>query len=385
MLSLQVNSDTLADFGAESDEHERVNIPSNRDRDAFPHSLHDLYSSHRDVRFEKAAAERKERLKKLREDEGKDRRLSALDAQLGMGRSVPKRTVPKNENDPLSQNEDLDPLLRSRPNVAALMERRKSKLSPAPKDKMKSWEEKKDPFADAKRRLLEKYMNPDPGFPGDELPVDDAAKLSEKQPGAVAVVEGEEAGQLGAKARIEQAKVRRGLPKTGETAPDQPREVRELDKYERRTEDEMNGGEARDRNFALREMRKKAWKESEGGGEGDANRRRETNAINLSKKRSLNWKKNEPEVAVAANREPSVAVAPSWIKHLSPNPNLGSLDVEAYLGPQRMLQGQGDPMKKFQFNQVASDSTPPDRHLKDVRDPRYTHTHTRTHTHTLYM
>lgn len=357
-----VYSNTLADFGAESNEHERVNIPSSRD--SPPKSLHDLYSSHRDVRFEKAAAERKELLKKLREED-KDRRLSALDAQLGMGRNIPRRTVPKNENDPLSQSESLDPLLRNRPNVepksrAALMEQRKSKIFPAAKDKLKSWEEKKDPFADAKRRLLEKYMNPDPGVPGDELLVDDAAMLSEEQ---LEVVMGEEVERLSAKARLEQAKVRRGVPKMEE---EQLREVRELDKYERRTEDEVKRGGARDRYL---EMRKKALKEEEagGGGGGDVNRRRDSNAINLSKKRTIKWK-SQSAAAVTASKQPSVAVPPSWIKHLSPNPSLGSLDVEAYLGPQRMLQGQGDPMKRFQFNQVSSDAMPPDRHLKDIRD-----------------
>lgn len=49
---------------------------------------------------------------------------------------------------------------------------------------------------------------------------------------------------------------------------------------------------------------------------------------------------------------------------------LGSFDTEAYLGPQRMLKGtDGDNMKRFQFNQVASDATPPDRHLRDYRHP----------------
>ena len=51
-------------------------------------------------------------------------------------------------------------------------------------------------------------------------------------------------------------------------------------------------------------------------------------------------------------------------------PNLDSFDVEAYLAPQRLLKGQGDSMKRFQFNQVASDATPPDRSLRDVRLPR---------------
>jgi hypothetical protein len=50
-------------------------------------------------------------------------------------------------------------------------------------------------------------------------------------------------------------------------------------------------------------------------------------------------------------------------------PALGEFDMESYLGAQRMREGEGDPMKNFQFNQVASDSTPPDRVLKDVRSP----------------
>lgn len=49
-------------------------------------------------------------------------------------------------------------------------------------------------------------------------------------------------------------------------------------------------------------------------------------------------------------------------------PALGSFDVEAYLAPQRLTMGTGDNMKKFQFNQEASDSTPPDRYLKDYRN-----------------
>ena len=47
---------------------------------------------------------------------------------------------------------------------------------------------------------------------------------------------------------------------------------------------------------------------------------------------------------------------------------LGGFDTEGYLAPQRMLKGHGDPMRAFQFNQVASDATPPDRLLKDYRD-----------------
>lgn len=54
-----------------------------------------------------------------------------------------------------------------------------------------------------------------------------------------------------------------------------------------------------------------------------------------------------------------------------PNILLGAFDVEAYLSPQRMLKGQGDPMRAFQFNQVVSDATPPDRWLRDVRNPGY--------------
>lgn len=50
-------------------------------------------------------------------------------------------------------------------------------------------------------------------------------------------------------------------------------------------------------------------------------------------------------------------------------PALGDFDVESYLSAQRMKEGDGDPMKNFQFNQVASDGMSPDRHLKDVRSP----------------
>lgn len=49
---------------------------------------------------------------------------------------------------------------------------------------------------------------------------------------------------------------------------------------------------------------------------------------------------------------------------------LGDFDMEAYLSAQRMKEGEGDPMRNFQFNQVVSDSTPPDRYLKDFRHPR---------------
>ena len=62
---------------------------------------------------------------------------------------------------------------------------------------------------------------------------------------------------------------------------------------------------------------------------------------------------------------PAAGAAPSQ----SRIPALGEFDMESYLGAQRMREGEGDPMKNFQFNQVASDSTPPDRTLKDVRNP----------------
>ena len=48
---------------------------------------------------------------------------------------------------------------------------------------------------------------------------------------------------------------------------------------------------------------------------------------------------------------------------------LGTFDQEAYLSAQRMKEGGGDKMKKFQFNQVLSDATPPDRFLRDYRNP----------------
>lgn len=53
---------------------------------------------------------------------------------------------------------------------------------------------------------------------------------------------------------------------------------------------------------------------------------------------------------------------------LSRIPSLGLFDMESYLSIQRMAKGEGDPMKRFQFNQVASDATPPDRYLKDYRN-----------------
>ena len=49
---------------------------------------------------------------------------------------------------------------------------------------------------------------------------------------------------------------------------------------------------------------------------------------------------------------------------------LVGFDEEAYLAPQRMKKGEGDPMKRFQFNQVASDATASNRPLNDVRHPR---------------
>ena len=44
-------------------------------------------------------------------------------------------------------------------------------------------------------------------------------------------------------------------------------------------------------------------------------------------------------------------------------------NAESYLAPQRLRKGQGDPMKRFRFNQVASDNTPFNRTLWDVRNP----------------
>lgn len=44
-------------------------------------------------------------------------------------------------------------------------------------------------------------------------------------------------------------------------------------------------------------------------------------------------------------------------------------NAESYLAPQRLREGQGDPMKRFRFNQVASDNTPFNRTLWDVRNP----------------
>lgn len=49
--------------------------------------------------------------------------------------------------------------------------------------------------------------------------------------------------------------------------------------------------------------------------------------------------------------------------------DLGTFDQEAYLGAQRMKEGEGDKMRRFQFNQVMSDATPPNRFLRDYRNP----------------
>ncbi len=58
-------------------------------------------------------------------------------------------------------------------------------------------------------------------------------------------------------------------------------------------------------------------------------------------------------------------------EHAQSNPGgiLGSFDAERYLSEQRMTEGQGNKMKKFQFNQVISDATSPDRRLDDYRHP----------------
>ena len=45
---------------------------------------------------------------------------------------------------------------------------------------------------------------------------------------------------------------------------------------------------------------------------------------------------------------------------------LGDFDMEGYLNAQRITKGEA--MKRFQFNQIASDATPPDRYLKDYRN-----------------
>lgn len=49
---------------------------------------------------------------------------------------------------------------------------------------------------------------------------------------------------------------------------------------------------------------------------------------------------------------------------------LEGFDTEAYLAPQRMKKGEGDPMERFKFNQVASDAIPSNRPLQDARNPR---------------
>lgn len=48
--------------------------------------------------------------------------------------------------------------------------------------------------------------------------------------------------------------------------------------------------------------------------------------------------------------------------------HLGTFDQEAYLSAQRMREGDGDKMRRFQFNQVISDATPPNRFLRDYRN-----------------
>ena len=47
---------------------------------------------------------------------------------------------------------------------------------------------------------------------------------------------------------------------------------------------------------------------------------------------------------------------------------LGDFDMESYLGAQKMVKG--DAMSNFQFNQIVSDATPPDRYLKDYRNSK---------------
>ena len=61
-------------------------------------------------------------------------------------------------------------------------------------------------------------------------------------------------------------------------------------------------------------------------------------------------------------------------KHLKAMANqslamIEGFDREHYLAPQRMKKGDGDPMKRFGFNQIASDSTPCYRPLQDFRSP----------------
>ena len=81
-------------------------------------------------------------------------------------------------------------------------------------------------------------------------------------------------------------------------------------------------------------------------------------------KRNLDKNQMKDEIKEADNDKPNG-------RAVSRIPVLGEFDMEAYLSAQRMKEGEGDPMKNFKFNQVASDSTPPDRYLKDVRNPRY--------------
>lgn len=58
------------------------------------------------------------------------------------------------------------------------------------------------------------------------------------------------------------------------------------------------------------------------------------------------------------------------VKQRSTFLELGAFDAESYLLAQKMEKDEGDPMKRFQFNQVVSDATPPDRYLVDVRNSR---------------
>lgn len=79
--------------------------------------------------------------------------------------------------------------------------------------------------------------------------------------------------------------------------------------------------------------------------------RRNSNPLNNDGSRALNSQKN---------RHQSADVEGS---------HLGAFDQEAYLSAQRMLEGDGDKMRRFQFNQVVSDATPPNRFLRDYRNP----------------
>lgn len=85
------------------------------------------------------------------------------------------------------------------------------------------------------------------------------------------------------------------------------------------------------------------------------------------------FNKQSPQSPVALEDHPAQQVQNIPAAGAAPSrsriPALGEFDMESYLGAQRMRVGEGDPMKNFQFNQVASDSTPPDRVLKDVRNP----------------